>query len=41
MPTTIRTVYDVDAIVNHGTDRPHIIPSGVVKETQCRLVNEA
>jgi iron complex transport system ATP-binding protein len=39
MPRTIRTVYDVDVIVNHDTDRPHIVPMKVVKDTQLQVVN--
>lgn len=38
-PGTIRSVYDVDAIVNHDAERPHIVPKGVVKETQLLLAN--
>ncbi len=39
VPRTIRSVYDVDAIVNHDTDRPHIIPRRVVKNTRMQMVN--
>ena len=39
LPRTIRTVYGVDAIVNHDADHPHIVPRRVVKDTQLQMVN--
>lgn len=41
MPGTIRSVYDVEAIVNHDTHRPDIVPKWMVDEIPLQLAREA